>query len=869
MIRVAIGVFAVLSMSAGIVAAQTCPGNFTNDSGFIGAGENAPFLPVFPRTNAAVRWDPDGPGPLPEWLVVGGNFGSMDGTPARGVAAWDGQRWHPLGIGLSAGNNELDGVVALIVHDGLLHAAGRFSVNNDSQGVFQVARFNGTSWSTLGPVFSNAQVLTSLASHDGFLYVGGDFTIPAQQGGDLARWTGTQWQTLGNTMQGPGWDASRIETMRVYNGSLVVAGSFPWRVARLDAGAFFPFPAPVPCQFGCSGGVSAMHVEGNDLYIAGDFRLQNNQQPGVMRFDGTAWQSFPLTGQPSARSITRYNGFLYLCTGSSNQSSSILRLSGGQWLSVGPQRWYGPAVNIIRTLAEYNGRLILGGNFGPADLNNQQNFRYVRAIAQFDATDVLPLSRGVNARVTAMIPWHNNSALGVGRFPSAGAQPAAFIGVREPDGLWSPFEPGLDAQAWAVTPYQGGFVVGGPFTLAGTLDANKVAYWDGEGWNALGDGLDLPPTWLGVVNNELWAGVAPNLNNLPFAALFAWNGSSWRELPLPDGAARITILDGTAFTSGFDALGVQRIFRWNADAWHPLPLPRLAPRLFILGRFQGSLYAQGGNLIFRWTGDDWTLVASRPTYTFGSLAPVDVEDDRFMYLASDAVGGQFQQVYSWDGWAWAAHGLMPLNPRATWGIQTISARPPTLLALPQGVLVGGAFLYTDQQHARPQAYIARLDPTQRLRTLSAPEPIQFRDQGESITLDWQFEGTPQNLLWFRNNVALSDGPLDGVGLIAGATTRTLSITGLGADASGFYHCNASTPCLVVELAPITLVVPGACDTDYNGDGVTDQMDLRALEQIVAGADNPIGLDPDFNRDGNVDALDLDALAQVIAGGPCP
>lgn len=47
--------------------------------------------------HAAITWDPDGAGPLPEWLVVGGSFNVAGDVVANSVAAWDGQRWHSVG----------------------------------------------------------------------------------------------------------------------------------------------------------------------------------------------------------------------------------------------------------------------------------------------------------------------------------------------------------------------------------------------------------------------------------------------------------------------------------------------------------------------------------------------------------------------------------------------------------------------------------------------------------------------------------------------------------------------------------------------------------------------------------------------------
>jgi hypothetical protein len=50
--------------------------------------------------NAIASWDPDGVGPATPLLIVGGNFGSVAGVTAKGIAAWNGAAWLALGDGV-------------------------------------------------------------------------------------------------------------------------------------------------------------------------------------------------------------------------------------------------------------------------------------------------------------------------------------------------------------------------------------------------------------------------------------------------------------------------------------------------------------------------------------------------------------------------------------------------------------------------------------------------------------------------------------------------------------------------------------------------------------------------------------------------
>src|SRR5204862_3770324 len=91
----------------------------------------------------AVRWDPDGPGPDHDILVIGGSFSEAGNLPAHSLAALVDGSWRPLGGGVQ-------GVVyALTVYNGELIVAGDFSTTG-AIAVQNIARFNGVSWSSLG-----------------------------------------------------------------------------------------------------------------------------------------------------------------------------------------------------------------------------------------------------------------------------------------------------------------------------------------------------------------------------------------------------------------------------------------------------------------------------------------------------------------------------------------------------------------------------------------------------------------------------------------------------------------------------------------------------------------------------------------------
>jgi len=133
----------------------------------------------------------DGSGPV---LIAAGRFTMAGGAPANRVARWDGTQWSPLGNGLNGA------VLALTVFDDrgpdgpALYAGGDFRMGG-TLGVNRVARWNGERWRPLGRGVS-AAVQSLFVFDDGLrsppaLSVGGFFTNALDSDDSfLALWQG-------------------------------------------------------------------------------------------------------------------------------------------------------------------------------------------------------------------------------------------------------------------------------------------------------------------------------------------------------------------------------------------------------------------------------------------------------------------------------------------------------------------------------------------------------------------------------------------------------------------------------------------------------------------------------------------------------
>jgi hypothetical protein len=130
--------------------------------------------------------------------------------------------------------------------------------------------------------------------------------------------------------------------------------------------------------------------------------------------------------------------------------------------------------------------------------------------------------------------------------------------------------------------------VGGAFTTAGGITANRIARWDGQQWHAVGGGVNGTVNALAVYNDgtpKLYIGGAfLSAGGMSANRIARWNGSAWLDvagglnntvthLVVHDtdgagGAAPQLIVGGPFSAAG--AVTATRLARWNGAAWSSL-----------------------------------------------------------------------------------------------------------------------------------------------------------------------------------------------------------------------------------------------------------------------------------------------------------
>lgn len=504
-------------------------------------------VPTIRDVNAIARWDPDGPGPKHELIVVGGRFVTPGAYPISGIAAWDpvARHWLRLGGGVDTSGVMAEGAIGsgvvyalAAMPDGRLFAGGVFTQIGDLV-TNNIAQYDGGMWKPFkqGTETGESNAVRSfLPMPDGTIIVGGAFsalrfasTTALTSVNGVARWNGVEWSRIGMGL-GRMTNASVLALMRDSDTGFFAAGSFtaPFRrMARWD-GAAFNWVADI------NGPVTSIaRGPGGDLVVAGEFTTIDGGTIHKLTVNaGSEWSSVPSSlAVPIARArvlgnladssvlvsvndtmLARWNGTRLdewddappLAT-----PKAMLTLpNGGVWLGNAGTR-------VNPSDAEFNGLAVLNGD----------TWRPLQDVATL----------APNGLIEAILPAADGTFLVCGQFTAAGGQPcniATYDGAawralatldlpinaackgpgtsfiiagtklgtstsnvyRIENGVTTPLGSGTDGPIYAIDVLpDGDVVVGGRFATAGNVIAPNLARWDGAAW------ASLPPGTNGVV----------------------------------------------------------------------------------------------------------------------------------------------------------------------------------------------------------------------------------------------------------------------------------------------------------------------------------------------------------------------------------
>lgn len=847
----------VAAAAAGVCAVahgQTCEGQWL-------PGYGAPG--VHGTVRATTLWDPDGPGPLPEMLVIGGSFTMVDKTPARNLAMWDGNQWSEIGGGTNGSVN------VLATFQGKLYASGLFTQAGGNPSDV-LAAWDGTTWSGTGiePTSVNAMLV-----YQNELVVAGNLKISGA-GATIGKWNGTAWSFLGaNSAIG-----SAVYALAEYQGKLIAGGSFRSAGGNPAGGVAAWDGAWTAIGSGVTVGesVKALLVDGSNLIAAGKFTtIGGVSSLSVGKWNGTQWEAFAppflsLLGNPEVNAIAKFDGKLVVAGNTSPERAYAW--NGTTWSVFGRKIYqavyclqpYGDglyagfdgisASPIGRGLtvyrdgdwratsdgfsgaflsgAPFGGELVLGGGFSKVPGSDAIQ------IARWNGATWKGMKGETLEAVTSIRV--QNGILYVGESTSSFNPAPTFNYVGQWNGSnWVPLAQQLDLNgfsnnATSLGEYEGKLLALGGFVSAGPTMLRYVGVWNGAQWEAIGAGLSGVGDSAAVYQNELVVAgsqiVAPPGQS---SRVLKFDGSTWKVL-IPNlqssGPERISLLKfgnklvvaGSGLTVGSFAYGA--IGAWNGTSFSSLDgtaQSAINGTVRSLNEYHGTLVASG---------------------SFAQAGPVAAAN-----------------IARWNGTVWAplGGGLNGLVSAArVWNDELITSGVFTTAG-------GQASAYFARWTDTPTAWVA-VSPESKpaneglTLTLSAAAASGYAD----VTYKWQRNGA--------DVVDGAGGASPGGGIVSGASgalaspstgaSVLLTISGIQASDAGAYTIVFSNGCNDATSAAAAVSV-NTCPGDLNADGVIDDADFT----IFVGAYNvlvcedpsmAVGCPADLNGDGLVEDLDF-------------
>ena len=207
---------------------------------------------------------------------------------------------------------------------------------------------------------------------------------------------------------------------------------------------------------------------------------------------------------------------------------------------------------------------------------------------------------------------------------------ASHIAQRSAAGVWGPLSTGANNNVWSLLyASDGKLYAGGEFTTIGGVSANRIAYWDGTAWNAMGTGGN--------------AGAVLTIAEGPDGSIYAGGDP--------------TSFGGVANTNF--------IAKWNGSVWSSVTGASVANNAVQKLAFapDGNLYAGGlftsiggvaATRIAKMTAAGvWSVMSTGSTTTVSAIA---IAPNSRVYIGGDTSGDAVPDVSYWTGAAWVSTG---------------------------------------------------------------------------------------------------------------------------------------------------------------------------------------------------------------------
>ena len=579
-------------------------------------------------------------------------------------------------------------VVALQLDENEAFLAGPFSVDG-RENLPAVVRMRPGS-STVETLLDAASGgwFTSLALADSNLYAGGSFDFGGGKH-NIAAWNRADgsWQSLASGLDQPVRDLALNAGDSLYAlTNFTLQQRAPWLVkVHLWNGSGW-----ISLGEEFEGSVYDMAVNGQDVYVSLNRRVDGEVVDEIKHWDGSEWTTLAVTDGVVYALATDESGRLYaggrFDAVGGVVAHGVAAWNGATWSPVGELSKF----ERVLALVAKDGRLFAGGDL--------ETFGSLANLMVWDGASWSPADSGTSGDIDRL-SVSDGSVAAAGSFDVAGSVVAHNAAVYDIDlGEWSAMKTadagGIRGVVNALAFGENGEVyAGGRFSTAGGAIARNVAVWDGESWSPLGEGLHWEVGELQVYEGTLFAGAERHTLADTALALASWNRTqgSWQsvEPDFPDVAVHSTSALASANGRLYVATRlskpsgetVAQLLSWDGVVWSIIGDSVIVTELAV--DEAGILYAGGyfdaiGNTqaknIAKWDGNDWTSLGEGLEPEVSALAAAGGN----VYAAAY---GPDLHIFSGETGSWSqTRSLIQAPSNCTSAIHALAARGDTVFA---------------------------------------------------------------------------------------------------------------------------------------------------------------------------------------------
>jgi hypothetical protein len=247
------------------------------------------------------------------------------------------------------------------------------------------------------------------------------------------------------------------------------------------------------------------------------------------------------------------------------------------------------------------------------------------------------------------------------RFVTAGLQTAPALSDPADEAWDGRFSlSGVDNIVYAISVSGTDVYVGGLFSIAGNIQANNIAKWDGTAWSALGNGTSYIVRAIAVSGSRVFVGgdFSEVGDSIPANHIAMWDGANWSPLGsgMESAVYALAATENVVYAGGiFESPG--RFFaKWDGSAWSAMG--SLGSEVYAIAVAEGDVYIEGGFAtggLHKWNGTGWDVVGGGVNGRINAFAVQGTD----LYMA-----GQFtmvgnlpaNNVAKWDGSNWSTLG---------------------------------------------------------------------------------------------------------------------------------------------------------------------------------------------------------------------